>query len=226
MYRVPVKRAALSLIVARAPEEGVMGQEVNCKLRLGKKVAEGKALLESQELIFRASDLRLKIAFRVMSSIEAKDGWLCIRYPDGTVALDLGARAPKWAEKILHPKSLIDKLGVKAGMRISVLGVCGGDFRRDLASGTKDVAEGKAAPDSDLIFLGADSAKDLDRLRALQKSIKPNGAIWVVYPKGQKHITEGGVFAAGKQAGLVDVKVASFSPTHTALKFVIPVARR
>jgi hypothetical protein len=48
----------------------------------------------------------------------------------------------------------------------------------------------------------------------------------VVYPKGQKHITEAGVFAAGKQAGLVDVKVASFSATHTALKFVIPVDRR
>ena len=28
--------------------------------------------------------------------------------------------------------------------------------------------------------------------------------------------------AAGKQAGLVDVKVVSFSPTHTAEKFVIP----
>ena len=49
-----------------------MGQEVNCKLRLGKKLAEGKALLESRELIFRASDLRLKIAFREMSSVEAK----------------------------------------------------------------------------------------------------------------------------------------------------------
>ena len=49
-----------------------MGQEVNCKLRLGKKVAEGRALLESLELIFRGPDLRLKIAFREMSSIEAK----------------------------------------------------------------------------------------------------------------------------------------------------------
>jgi len=203
-----------------------MGQEVNCKLRLGKRVAEGKALLESQELIFRASELRLKIAFREMSSIEAKDGWLRLRYPDGAVALELGAQAAKWADKILHPKSLIDKLGVKAGMRISVVGVGDGDFRRDLAERTPDVSEGKAVPASDLIFLRADSATDLNRLRALQKSIKPNGAIWVVYPKGQKHITEGGVFAAGKQAGLVDVKVASFSPTHTALKFVIPVARR
>jgi hypothetical protein len=203
-----------------------MGQEVNCKLRLGKKVAEGKALLESQELIFRASDLRLKIPFGQMSSIEAKDGWLRIRYPDGAVALELGPQAPKWADKILHPKSLIDKLGVKAGMRISLVGLGDGDFRRDLASRTPDVAEGKAATDSDLIFLAADGAKDLDRMRALQKSIKPNGAIWVVYPKGQQHITEAGVFAAGKQAGLVDVKVASFSATHTALKFVIPVDRR
>jgi hypothetical protein len=203
-----------------------VGQEVNCKLHLGKRLAEGKALLESQELIFRASDLRLKIAFREMSSVEAKDGWLRIRYPDGAVALELGAQATKWADKILHPKSLIDKLGVKAGMQISLVGLGDGDFRRNLASRAQDVIEGKAAPDSDLIFLGAEGAKDLDRMRTLQKSIKPNGAIWVVYPKGQKHITEAGVFAAGKQAGLVDVKVASFSPTHTALKFVIPVDRR
>lgn len=32
--------------------------------------------------------------------------------------------------------------------------------------------------------------------------------------------------AAGKAAGLVDVKVVSFSPTHTAEKFVIPVKDR
>src|SRR5258708_17217140 len=147
-----------------------MGQEVNCKLRVGKKVAEGRALLESLELIFRGPDLRLKIAFREMSSVEAKDGWLRIGYPDGAVALELGAQAPKWADKILHPKSLIDKLGVKAGMRISVLGIADGDFRRDLASRTQDIVEGKAAPDSDLIFLAADGTKDLGRMRALQKS--------------------------------------------------------
>jgi hypothetical protein len=31
---------------------------------------------------------------------------------------------------------------------------------------------------------------------------------------------------AGKEAGLVDVKVVRFSETHTAEKFVIPRARR
>jgi hypothetical protein len=34
------------------------------------------------------------------------------------------------------------------------------------------------------------------------------------------------VRAAARGAGLVDVKVASFSPTHMAERFVIPVAAR
>jgi hypothetical protein len=34
------------------------------------------------------------------------------------------------------------------------------------------------------------------------------------------------VMRAGKAAGLVGVKVVSFSSTHTVEKFVIPVARR
>jgi len=50
--------------------------------------------------------------------------------------------------------------------------------------------------------------------------------MWIVYPKGQKHITEEDVLGAGRKAGLVDVKVVGFSATHTALKFVVPVSSR
>ena len=203
-----------------------MGQEAICKIRLGRKVAEGKALLESQEVIFRGADLRLKIPFRDVSAIEARDGWLRLTYSDGTAAFELGSHAAKWAEKIRNPKSLIEKLGVNAGMRVSVLAIDDPVFRRDLANRTDDVAENRVAKGSDLIFLGAEQDGTLAKLRELSRSLKPNGALWVVYPKGQKHITEGGVLGAGKRAGLVDVKVASFSPTHTALKFVIPMRRR
>jgi hypothetical protein len=48
----------------------------------------------------------------------------------------------------------------------------------------------------------------------------------VVYPKGKQEITENDVLKAGRQAGLVDTKVALFSDTHTALKFVVPVKWR
>jgi hypothetical protein len=56
--------------------------------------------------------------------------------------------------------------------------------------------------------------------------LKPNGALWIVRPKGRPEISERAVMAAGKAAGLVDVKVVSFSATHTAEKFVIPLAKR
>ena len=203
-----------------------MGQELTCKLRLGKRLAEGKALLETEELIFRGGELRLKIPFREMNSIEAKDGWLRVNCADGVAAFELGAHAAKWAEKIKNPKSLIDKLGVKKGFRIAVLGVNDAVFRRDLEAQTREIADGKAAKDSDIIFFGAERTEELKELRGLQKSLKANGSIWVVYPKGQKQITENDVLVAGKQAGLVDVKVARFSSAHTALKFVIPTARR
>jgi hypothetical protein len=50
--------------------------------------------------------------------------------------------------------------------------------------------------------------------------------LWIVYPKGQKQITENDVLASGRKAGLKDVKVVGFSANYTALKFVIPVEKR
>ena len=65
-----------------------------------------------------------------------------------------------------------------------------------------------------------------DSFATLKKSLKQNGALWVIRPKGRPEISERAVMDAGKSAGLVDVKVISFSPTHTGEKFVIPVANR
>jgi hypothetical protein len=50
--------------------------------------------------------------------------------------------------------------------------------------------------------------------------------IWTLRPKGSRDLTESEMMRAGKDAGLVDVKVVSFSDTLTAEKFVVPVARR
>ena len=58
------------------------------------------------------------------------------------------------------------------------------------------------------------------------KSFEPDGTIWLLRPKGQGGIAEGETMKAGKEAGLVDVKVVGFSPTHSAEKYVIPVKNR
>lgn len=123
-------------------------------------------------------------------------------------------------------RPLLDKLGVRPDSIVTVLHVDDREFLRSLKARTKAVSTGRPRPESDLIFLGASHTRDLSRLTSLQAYLKPNGAIWMVRPKGQRQITEADVMAAGKAAGLVDVKVVRFSETQTAEKFVIPVARR
>lgn len=130
------------------------------------------------------------------------------------------------AERDYSHRLLIDKLGVKPGHRIAVLGVESAEFLKDLDARVPEYSRGKRLADADLVFFSAEARGDLGRLESLGKSIRKNGAIWVVYPKGQKHIREIDVIEAGKDAGLTDNKVCSFSATHTALRFVIPVAKR
>jgi hypothetical protein len=132
-------------------------------------------------------------------------------------------RAP---ERDYSHRLLIDKLGVKPGQRIAVLGVEDAEFLRDLAASVPEYSRGNRISNADLIFFSAEALEDLSRLKSLSRSICKSGGIWVVYPRGQKHIREIDVINAGKSAGLTDNKVCRFSETHTALRFVIPIAKR
>jgi hypothetical protein len=129
-------------------------------------------------------------------------------------------------ERDYSHRLLIDKLGVKPGQRIAVLGVEGAEFLVELGARVPEYSRGKRVAGADLIFFSAEAVADLGQLSSLGRSMQKNGAIWVVYPKGQKHIREIDVINAGKSAGLTDNKVCSFSATHTALRFCIPVAKR
>jgi hypothetical protein len=212
-----------------------VGNEVVCVVRFGKQKARGKALLETAEVVFRSEDgaLRLKLAFADLKSASAADGELRLETAEGPAIFQLGANAAKWCEKILHPKTRLEKLGIKANAAVSLVGDFDADFVTELRSVTKNVNvltdnRGKAAAgaDAECIFFAADSSKDLSQVAKLAKSLKGAAALWIVYPKGQKQITENDVLAAGRKCGLKDIKVVGFSATHTALKFVIPVENR
>ena len=202
-----------------------MGLEASCRVRWGGQVSNGKALLETDELVFRG-DFRLKIRLRDIQSLEARAGELCVRSTEGTAVFELGPAAEKWALRIQHPKSLLDKLGVKENARVAVWGVTDPAFLHDLSARTSNISKSTPEPETDVIFLGAEELHALDQLAEAQKFLTAGGGVWVVYPKGQKHITESQVLAAIELAGLTDVKVARFSETHTALKAVIPVKQR
>ena len=203
-----------------------MGSEINCSMKFGGKVFKGKALLETDELIFRGEH-RLTIPFKKMKSVEANDGELRVFLEDGIASFVLDKEAEQWEEKILHSKSVLDKLGVKEDSRVSVDGVTDENFLGQLKDKITDVSVNGLQKESDLIFYAADSKKELLRLKGLKKFLKNNGALWIVSLKGkQATIKDTEVMAAGEKAGFVDTKVVGFSATHTALKFVIPVSSR
>src|SRR6185295_3769690 len=104
---------------------------------------------------------------------------------------------------------------------VSVIGILDKDFLKVLRAVSAKVKT-KPAPMSDFVFAGIESTGALDRIAQALPCLAPAGALWTIWPKGQKHITEAQVMAAGKAAGLVDTKIASFSATHTAMKWVIP----
>jgi hypothetical protein len=206
-----------------------MGQERESTLRIAKKRIEGEALLETSKIIFRPVDgsKRLKFAFAdIVKSVKAVDGELRFHTKEGPAALELGPAAAKWADKILHPKSRVEKLGVKSAMQISLVGKFDDDFRKELGATTENVSAGKIAAESELIVLAIESAKDLGGVGKIAKSLKGATGLWIVYPKGKKEIAENDVIGAGRKTGLKDVKVVGFSPTHTALKFVLPLDKR
>ena len=194
-----------------------MGQSVDCTAKFGAKTSQGIAMLEMDFILFRG-DFRVKIPFASMKSVKAAGDWLTIQSAKGSLKLQLGARAEKWVQKILHPPSLLDKLGIKAGLRVRIVGA---------PLGSEEIVQRGAtvvAKDPDMILFRTDRKSGLARLAGF--SIRADGAIWIVYPKGVTEITENDVIAAIRAAGLKDVKVASFSATHTALKAVIPVSQR
>lgn len=124
-------------------------------------------------------------------------------------------------------KPLLDKLGVKPGARVAVVDVDDPAFLRQLRERTSDIVTRKPRTPCDIVFMGATNMRDLGRLKEVKSWIEPNGAIWVIRPKGgRSELRDTDLIDAGLAAGLVDNKIASFSDTLAAMRLVIPLALR
>jgi len=202
-----------------------MGLETECRATWGRKASAGKARLEEKELAFSGA-FSLRIPLGEVKRAEARGGRLEVEWSQGSAAFVLGPAAEKWALKIRYPRSRLDKLGVKPGSRVSVLGLRDAAFLDELRERTREVSAGRLAKGADLVFLAVEEPAGLARLGPLRDAIQKTGAVWVLWPKGQKALREDHVRTAAREAGLVDVKVVSFSERLSGLKLVIPVAER
>jgi hypothetical protein len=134
-------------------------------------------------------------------------------------------------------RSLPEKLGYKAGQRALFVALPQelGELARAVPF---EAAAKKAGWDAalparsfDLIHAFTSKKAELDKhLIALQKALKPDGTIWVSWPKKAAKVptdvTEDRVREAALKLDLVDVKVAAVDETWSGLKLVIRKERR
>ncbi|AUN30718.1 DUF3052 family protein [Niveispirillum cyanobacteriorum] len=195
-----------------------MGQEATITATWNGTTSHGKAMLEGDHLLLRG-ETRVKLMLADLTGANVAGDDLVLTTPDGTLSLALGAaKAADWLHRIQNPKTVLDKLGVKAGQRIALRGqppdpVLAAELSRGGVTGD-------AGDDADLILLVADAVADLDAVSAIAPGLGLKSGLWIIYPKGRRDMTQEDVFTAGRGAGLVDNKVCAVSPTHTALKFV------
>jgi hypothetical protein len=134
-------------------------------------------------------------------------------------------RAPK-KEEFVSKRNRVEKLGVKPGSDVLLLGIENDTaFVAELRGAGAKIRTSGPAP-ADMIFATFRHRDDLRRLAPLVPRMHDDGVLWTLRPKGSKDLTEAEMMRAGQGAGLVDVKVVSFSDVLTAEKFVVPLARR
>jgi hypothetical protein len=196
-----------------------MGNEALCRVELDGAAADAKVLLETDELIVRGA-MKVRIPFAEITSLDADGDALRVAWNGRRCTIALGAQSEKWAEKIRNPKSVADKLGVRAGQRVSLLGEHDASFVSAIEKSGADVVRTPRS-DSHAIFFATANRSELAQLATLRNFLVPAGALWVVRPKGVTTIAESDVLDAGRAAELVDVKVVRISATLTGEKFVV-----
>ena len=129
--------------------------------------------------------------------------------------------------EFVSTRPLLDKLGVKPGAKVALVDLRDPGFTKLLRTRTSDITTGRPTGLCDLVFIGVSKRDELVRIAQVKSWIEPNGAIWVVRPKGgRSDLRDTDVIDAGLMAGLVDNKIASFSDTHGAMRLVYRIKDR
>jgi hypothetical protein len=204
-----------------------MGREAPCTLRFGGREGEGTAYLDTDELVLR-QERRLAVPVSELTFVRTGDGRVEVSFPGGAAVLHLDGAAQRWTESLARePRSRLDKLGVKAGQCVAVVGVVEERFVDELRGRVVEVVTGGSVPaGADIIFLAATQREELGRIPGLAHFIPPGGVLWVVRPRGRQEITEQDVAVSAKAAGMTTGRSVRFSATHIADRLVVPAPRR
>jgi hypothetical protein len=120
---------------------------------------------------------------------------------------------------------LLRKLGIREGSRVLLVGAPDrfGDVLGALPLGAELIDDDGGDIDVALLFVLRAEALE-EEFGALAARMRPNGGLWVAYPKKAARVATDVTFdvvqAWGLGAGLVDNKVCAIDETWTGLRFV------
>lgn len=129
-------------------------------------------------------------------------------------------------EKNYQHRSILDKLGIKPGHAVAFAQEAQAidpDLSQNIIerTGRSPATEDEAL---DIVLAVIDETTNaVEVLNKWREHITPSGSIWLLTAKRQQpgYVDQRELIIAGQQAGVVDNKVCSISPTLSAMRFVI-----
>jgi hypothetical protein len=193
-----------------------MGREASVRAIWDGESHDVKALLEGEGIILRGA-LRLNMLRDDIFDLGVEGDDLRVVGMGSVLVLTLGAReAALWEKKLrAPPPSLASKLGLRAGMKVLVIGRADDPNLLEALAGCERVSK---AGDADLaiaVLATAAEVMSLVRKRADSASIP----VWCVFAKGGAEPGEKMIREALRGAGRKDNKSCSVSPELTAIRF-------
>src|ERR1041385_4390895 len=130
----------------------VGGQKVNCK-----------ADFASDHVLF-SGGRRGEVPYTKIEVLGTAKGLLKLRVDGAAMEFPLGDKVDRIAAKIRRPPTLMDKLGVKAGLDVAVVDVNAKGLLAELAAASPGFTKGEPARPVDLLFYGLRGHDGLERI--------------------------------------------------------------
>lgn len=164
------------------------------------------------------------VPYKEVQVLSTAKGILRIRADGVELQFPVGPNVDRLANKIRTPATRLEKMGIKPGLSAVFLGPLAKDFLAEVATVLPKRLNALPAEPVDLLVVALRSLDDLAGIQSFAAAIKPDGSLWLVYPKAKRDIPEKEVLDTGRAAGLKDLKVVRFSEKLTALRFMRPLA--
>jgi len=127
------------------------------------------------------------------------------------------------AEKDYSHRSVVDKLGLKQGMRVRMTGNLGDDLK--ISAKARIGGSLLRSGDLDVIVRAIRSVEEAEEFVArVRPQLSGDAALWLVTRKkgDPRYVKQEDLIPVGKAHGLVDNKICSIDDERSAIRFVIP----